>query len=958
MKSFFSKKTAPPAATPAPPQQDAAPQPSDTAIMFGGMNEKRTRRATRTRSANDSPSMSNSGAVGISSHHSNDGTMSETSEATTTTSTAVSSFAFIGGGGGATPVAAGAQGKAAPVLVARRKGKGTGPTTPVTSTPQPSSPSREPDPPLSSVAAIEEHDEHLDTQRRDAHQSKEPSPEQPAVQPSITSSASSGFTFMNAAVAPPAPPAPTTSEELEHEHHESREREELTDQKPADAADVATPSASDDEKQPIDEDSGRSPDDVVDLTPTEQRHADPTTSPTPLSRIAEQPERRSSKSSESGHKVIGAQMATAQRAHDESIRAVQQEARALNQKKVAIIASKAAITTRRGELKLSLRATEDAQMQCVADEKYLEAEALNTKLESLRRTILSDEQKLDAIENDITDLDAKLFELSSKLTRRLDVYSSQLQDIGQSFERSLSNFSSEAQHRFEAAEERIREDMEKAERAVHNAQVDLDNLQQREQKLNDKIAEQTKEVRTELTTRQNDYDNVTEEIADLEAKLEMKRQLQKTLAEQIVDLEAKVGLVRSDFSDNLSRVAHQITQDTQRLHDCQAVIADLERDRAEVFGEKSSADEEAELRKRLINRMMDESRELATAVANQQADIVTRRAQAQSTSLKTFTAQQRSIAESEKAVATMEEDLRALHTEMESRTTRIEMLTRQSSDAARQLPELEAAKKVAVANRAFKDAQAKADQIKKLSDEKERLDSDAAETRAHLQELEAKGKTLTSDIAIQKEAIAVEKDTWATAYVTALRLSRRVAERQLREREILEGSHEALRAHIEWTRVVLESLGADPTESDDGDNHQDDDDDDGARCEKEEPARVAEPIIVDDQTADIDSPKESGSPAPLKNSEFESLFASGPFAATTTTTTPPTAKEEEEPVEHESDDDAAEELEDPQRRPRDEVEAELAALQQRQNDHIEREEFEACAELEDQITALKAELDH
>jgi chromosome segregation ATPase len=614
-----------------------------------------------------------------------------------------------------------------------------------------------------------------------------------------------------------------------------------------------------------------------------------------------------------GHKAILAQRAQVTAAHEEVLKAIRAEAQTLNRKKVSTINAKSTSVEKKAALLEALKKAEADQLQCVMNEQYLQADTFNARIEEIKKELQAGERELDQFEKDIADLDQKLFDLCSKQTRRQDVYSSQLQDLAQSNERGLAAFSGDATQRYESAEERIREDMEKAKRAELGARVDLENLQQREQKLNDKIAEQTKEIRADLDARTREHKEVTDEIADLEAKLEMKRRLQNSLEVQIADLEHKVGQVRGDFAENLNRVESQISQDTIRLNDCKAVIAGLDGDRAANNVAKEAAEQEIALRRTIIDDAYAEAASIRTAVSTAQADLVQRKAQTQEHSMVKYTATHRTLLEAEKEIAQIDEGIHHSHSEIEQLNKKADSLAAQAQEAVKTIPELEAAKKVAVANRAFKDAQAKADQIRKLTEEKEKLDADAKTIRESVAVLESSVRLRSEELRQKSEDVATQRKRWVKEYHAALLRYQALTENLLTEPEMLDGQHEASRALLRWIQTVLNHL---PQEDETPDS----------------------PVTVPaEQTKETEAPHDDGMDTDLAP-------AVGPENAT------------QAPVQDTQEDEPPVPPQQPTRDP-EEVRNEIADLEAQIQNHSEREEYDQCDALEERVKALKALLE-
>lgn len=311
------------------------------------------------------------------------------------------------------------------------------------------------------------------------------------------------------------------------------------------------------------------------------------------------------------------------------------------------------------------------------------------------------------------------------------------------------------------------------------------NIEQRHQKLQEKIGEQTKGLRDTLSTTTKEKETLDNEIRDLEAKLQLKRRQSAEKKLQLSELSDKLKIIMDDFAETVDEVSRQLKDETLKRCDAQAVVDDITQQEEQLLREQKRFHEDRDgmlsslqQNHAKIERYHVIAAEMATDVPLEISNYV------KATVLGLFAARApgRSVLAANPsataegplaALRQMEAKLRQLELDLQSNQATEASLTVRLQDSRKSLPLLEAAKKAAAQAKQFKEAQAKTEEIKRLGE-------DAAECEIGLQSARTSIESLKEDIACTHLSIERESKNAAASiaefknrYVSSLAQSAR-----------------------------------------------------------------------------------------------------------------------------------------------------------------------------------------
>ena len=223
---------------------------------------------------------------------------------------------------------------------------------------------------------------------------------------------------------------------------------------------------------------------------------------------------------------------------------------------------------------------------CIAKEDYIQAEQLNEKLGGLGKQI--DEIDEDAAV-DLSNV-ARYYEEVDKATKNVATtllsQRSTLVESRAEEERKVNRFVSETAHHLEQLGERVRADLDRATRTMNNITQEFVNLNKREEKIQEKIQEQSKELRASRTTTAEKKTVLENEIRELEKKLALKRRSLAEVNAELADTDQKLKVISDDNAQSISDVQKQKAEENTKLIEASGKVDALSAERDKLLQEE------------------------------------------------------------------------------------------------------------------------------------------------------------------------------------------------------------------------------------------------------------------------------------------------------------------------------------------------------------------------------------
>lgn len=427
---------------------------------------------------------------------------------------------------------------------------------------------------------------------------------------------------------------------------------------------------------------------------------------------------------------------------------------------------------------------------CIAREAFERAEELNNELIEIGEQIGAIDQVESKNEAAIPELVSQftqsLMDLSSMYTR----HRQELLDSKGEEERRVNKYVTETSSRLDTQSEKIAASLDRANRTLHNTEQEVMNIEQRHQKIQEKIGDQTKGLRDQLSVTTKEKEVLDGEIRELEAKLQLKRRQSAEKKLHISELEDKLKIIMDDFTDTVTEVSKQLEDELAKRKDAQAIVDDFSQQEEVLIREQSRFQEDRDAMLLALDQNNHKiehysiiASELTNAVPSEVAAYVTSvvhevlRARAPG---KTFLAQNPAATSSDATAAAgsplaalkqLESKLRQLEQELQENQAKEASLTLRLQDIRKNIPLLEAAKKAAAQAKQFKEAQAKTLEIKTLGDECVICETGASEAASNIERL--KEDIACTELSIEKERkkASASVATFARQYVGTLKQS-------------------------------------------------------------------------------------------------------------------------------------------------------------------------------------------
>ena len=451
-----------------------------------------------------------------------------------------------------------------------------------------------------------------------------------------------------------------------------------------------------------------------------------------------------------------------------------------------------AIKTRRRSID-SYGAVEAKIEDCIAREDFALADQLTAELDTIAQEIATHTrqhseaaarlpQLKKALQHDVQTL-AELY-----TTQRIELLESRGED-----ERAANKFIAENTSRLELAGEKVRAALDRATRALHNSSQEVVNLEQRRQKVVDKVSEQTKGLRGQRDEVAAQKDALETEISELEAKLAAKRRALASTKVELHSLNEKLAVITADHAETIGEVERQLDEERTRQSRHQADVDQLAHQQESVMNEEIALREEkARLAQQLaqnndkIERYAGYAKVLKANVVNEiddftaqtTASLLAKRQLGISILAPVPVGAVASLAgssgEEESAGSPLSELnrvknqlLQATQGVQKSRADESVIVLRQQ-EIAKNLPLLDAAKKSFAAAKQFKEAQAKSEEIKKLQEEAAHLTAQIAQVHEAVSAGEITVKELEKKLAVESSSAARKIESFVQEYRSVL----------------------------------------------------------------------------------------------------------------------------------------------------------------------------------------------
>jgi hypothetical protein len=385
-------------------------------------------------------------------------------------------------------------------------------------------------------------------------------------------------------------------------------------------------------------------------------------------------------------------------------------------------------------------------------ENFDSADKLNAEIDTLRNKLV------DVISELYSEIPKKMNELRNEQQLIMDKISSQ----GEQQLNDLLAEKRDAESLFETTSKNLRSKMEsmaEVDGLFAQQEEDIDArkcvLRNRQDEVEHLIGEESEKLEKEKTQAEDEYNRLDELIVDLQAQLAAAMAARSDCAMTISASDLKLKNIRAKFSNVLEELddeQFQIEEETKDLLDAKIAAGggDVKSVQAQIDSTSSSHSKEIEdlmTRESLLISQKDEVGKFFEALIE-------------------FTTCIPSATDYEEFVSACEYTRflndAVVELELELSNFKLSLISARETE----LPALEAAKKMAVSNRAFRDAKEIAEEIKRISDEldsanerQNELKTKLVSARAELQEARNVEEKMRAEIAeIESKLVSKSKD--------------------------------------------------------------------------------------------------------------------------------------------------------------------------------------------------------
>lgn len=462
----------------------------------------------------------------------------------------------------------------------------------------------------------------------------------------------------------------------------------------------------------------------------------------------------------------------------------------LQQRESSLVASKCQ-EEELAALRKKLADAEAEQNSLCENERYEEADALDTTIQELKATITlrleevsSESKKADELARTILGMAKDREAIAKDVLEKVDALhkggESNHQEINESDERRIS-----------AEDTRLDSERKRMDLARQHNEKDSANIEDESKQLTQAIDEATIDhvkARDEAEEKRSALDA---EIAELEAALKMKMEERKSLQEVVDTCEVKVVQIRGKFDKQITRVQTKQRRLEENQREVEQDQLQVEQMAEELERDRQACAEQSTARRKRIAEVRREARSLRK-LGRFLVHVVEVRARWQQLlepHQEKLNEARKHWEDSTKESAKLADSAAALETEAGKQRAQIDAIMVQ-------LPQLEAEKKAAVSSRSFKEAGRLAEEIKRRDESRGGLEKELDGIQASLGGMR---EQLAASRSTEETAQAALLEAESTCAVETLRVMRK----QVRDLKKLSRTGTAI-AIDESDRNVLE----------------------------------------------------------------------------------------------------------------------------------------------------------
>ncbi|KAH9103146.1 hypothetical protein LEN26_014642 [Aphanomyces euteiches] len=413
-----------------------------------------------------------------------------------------------------------------------------------------------------------------------------------------------------------------------------------------------------------------------------------------------------------------------------------------------IMERKLILTKQIAQFNMDLHEVEAQQIQSAEDEDFEKADALNATIEKIRHCLMLSQSDLRKCEQDVSNVAKQKEKLVLQHVRSAKSTLNAVTKFEEERTTAYTDLAQEAKSFKQTERRRFAFEQQRVATELHHVTVNMDHLDGEKAEIEASIASQCSDEYETRTRLLEEKSTVEAEIAELEAKLAACRAQVVEIDAGIAVADEGIQVVRNKFSRQLKRLAEREKSILKTRKEIEADEQAMHRQEAEFEAKK--ADFSARL-KELATQVLAAQTELRVAniVCRVAEDQNTRRQQKEDR-LKKHETQLCSVRDE---VQEAEKDWKLLKNQQRDLEKKRDGFRTVIMTAGTTLPQLEAEKKQAAADRNFKEAA-------RLSKEIKQLEKDRSSADEQIEVIGMEIKDLDDRIAAREEDFNAKKSAY------------------------------------------------------------------------------------------------------------------------------------------------------------------------------------------------------
>jgi len=383
------------------------------------------------------------------------------------------------------------------------------------------------------------------------------------------------------------------------------------------------------------------------------------------------------------------------------------------------------------------------------NEEYARAEELQQEIDHISEQIKNQENELNEIITQLDGLENDRKGLPGKITKTYRQYMDSIKAQESKQKTSLQDFEREKKIKVAYSTDRLKSEEERIASLKVHVEKNLASIENRKSILQERIDEQTVDIRNNMEIDEEEVKNLSLEINEMERRLKMKKTKRDEAQSRIADHKKSISKTRRKFNKELREIERQETDATANMKQFEEQQEVFNKEQHEIKNDLDSMEEEHKSRKESI-QMISEFK-IISSRSLRLLDIQTELLNELKSKRDQFNDTQQEqldiIKLEETKLSKSKINIEKLQSKFDLNQSEVDRVTKQLSKIEAKIPQLEEAKAAARDNRNYREA----GRLKKVIEEQQQKEEKLEEKKDSLL---SQGNEIAMDLDELKEELS------------------------------------------------------------------------------------------------------------------------------------------------------------------------------------------------------------